>query len=315
MEDGRPGDAARGGLRPLRPDRIGWSVSPDRATAYRSADHRLQHGSPRSDRACASHRRAHRDGRQAHGAGLAACSARHPFRAVESESRQSRLVHDTDARFLYDDKNLYVGVRCFDPEPDKITVSGLEREFNSGIQDGIGLFFDSMHDGQTGFYFATNPVGAHHDFQSSADDAYRNNDWEGVWDVRVTIDDQGWIAEFIVPFKTLRFSNEPNQEWGLNIMRRIRRYNEQPLGAASASLPRGQVFDDRHVDGARKHPSGKKPEDQTVRYLENARHRGHGRVSAFRRRARREMRADRVGHDRLQLHERTSLRLKPISSR
>src|SRR5262245_9118056 len=134
--------------------------------------------------------------------------------------------YDTDARFLYDDKNLYVGVRCFDPEPDKITVNGLEREFNSGIQDGIGLFFDSMHDGQTGFYFATNPVGAHHDFQSSADDQYRNNDWEGVWDVRVTIDEQGWIAEFIVPFKTLRFSTEPDQEWGLNIMRRIRRYNE-----------------------------------------------------------------------------------------
>src|SRR5262245_10907553 len=37
--------------------------------------------------------------------------------------------YDTDARFLYDDQNLYVGVRCFDPEPDKITVSGLEREF------------------------------------------------------------------------------------------------------------------------------------------------------------------------------------------
>jgi Domain of unknown function (DUF5916)/Carbohydrate family 9 binding domain-like len=143
--------------------------------------------------------------------------------------------YDTDARFLYDSQNLYVGVRCFDPEPDKITVSGLEREFNSGIQDGIGLFFDSMHDGQTGFYFATNPVGAHHDFQSSADDAYRNNDWEGVWDVRVTIDEQGWIAEFIVPFKTLRFSDDPNQEWGLNIMRRIRRYNED---SHWAPLPR-----------------------------------------------------------------------------
>jgi len=143
--------------------------------------------------------------------------------------------YDTDARFLYDGQNLYVGVRCFDPEPDKITVSGLEREFNSGIQDGIGLFFDSMHDGQTGFYFATNPVGAHHDFQSSADDAYRNNDWEGVWDVKVTIDEQGWVAEFVLPFKTLRFSNDPNQEWGLNIMRRIRRYNED---SHWAPLPR-----------------------------------------------------------------------------
>jgi hypothetical protein len=42
----------------------------------------------------------------------------------------------------------------------------------------------------------------------------------------VTIDEAGWTAEFIVPFKTLRFSNAPSQEWGLNIMRRIRRFNE-----------------------------------------------------------------------------------------
>ena len=134
--------------------------------------------------------------------------------------------YDTDARFVYDAENLYIGVRCWDPEPDRITVSGLEREFASGNQDGVGLFFDTMHDGQSGFYFATNPVGAHHDYQVSADDGYRNLDWDGVWDVKVTIDESGWSAEFIVPFKTLRFSSAARQEWGLNIMRRIRRFNE-----------------------------------------------------------------------------------------
>jgi hypothetical protein len=143
--------------------------------------------------------------------------------------------YDTEARFLYDAENLYVGVRCWDLEPGRITVSGLEREFASGNQDGVGLFFDTMHDGQSGFYFATNPVGAHHDFQSAADDGYRNNDWEGVWDVRVTVDESGWSAEFVVPFKTLRFSSAIQQEWGLNIMRRIRRFNED---SHWAPLPR-----------------------------------------------------------------------------
>jgi hypothetical protein len=144
-------------------------------------------------------------------------------------------THDTDARFLYDDDNLYVGVRCWDPEPERIILLGLEREFASGNQDGIGIFLDTMHDGQTGFYFATNPGGAHHDFQSSGDDTERNNDWEGVWDVRVAIDDAGWTAEFVIPFKTLRFSTAADQEWGLNLMRRIRRYNED---SHWAPLPR-----------------------------------------------------------------------------
>jgi Domain of unknown function (DUF5916)/Carbohydrate family 9 binding domain-like len=142
---------------------------------------------------------------------------------------------DTDVRILYDDHNLYIGARCWDSDIAHVTVNGLERDFASGNQDGFGIFFDSLHDGQSGFYFATNPVGAHHDFQSSGDDTARNVDWEGVWDVKVTIDDSGWTAEFVIPFKTLRFSSAANQEWGLNMMRRIRRVNED---SHWAPLPR-----------------------------------------------------------------------------
>ncbi len=135
-------------------------------------------------------------------------------------------TEDTDVRFVYDGQNLYIGVRCWDSDSRHLTVNGLERDFASGNQDGVGIFIDSLHDGQSGFYFATNPVGAHHDVQYSGDETHRNVDWEGVWDVKVTVDDSGWTAEFIVPFKTLRFSNAAHQEWGINMMRRIRRVNE-----------------------------------------------------------------------------------------
>src|SRR4029077_6303574 len=69
-------------------------------------------------------------------------------------------------------------------------------------------------------------AGARRDVQIFQDDAQRSVDWDGVWNVRVTADATGWTAEFVIPFKTLRFSNERQQVWGLNILRRVKRKNE-----------------------------------------------------------------------------------------
>ena len=39
-------------------------------------------------------------------------------------------------------------------------------------------------------------------------------------------DDEGWTAEFRIPFKTLRFQGGDAHDWGINFARRIRRKNE-----------------------------------------------------------------------------------------
>ena len=134
---------------------------------------------------------------------------------------------DTEVRFLYDDHNLYVGLRAWDSDPEHMTVTELKEDFDGPQSDTIGIFIDTLHDQKSGFYFGTNPVGARRDFQVFDDDALRNVDWDGVWDVKAVIDESGWMAEYIIPFKTLRFSDSPEQSWGLNILRRIRRKNEE----------------------------------------------------------------------------------------
>ena len=35
----------------------------------------------------------------------------------------------TEARFIYDDENLYVGIICFDSDPEHITVNSLQRDY------------------------------------------------------------------------------------------------------------------------------------------------------------------------------------------
>lgn len=129
----------------------------------------------------------------------------------------------TEARFLYDDDNLYVGVLAYDSGAPVVT--SIVYDFQSGESDNVNIVIDSLHDRRSGFSFTTNPVGGKRDQQLS-NDGQANLDWTGVWDVRASVNSEGWTAEFVIPFKTLRFSKSPFQEWGLNMGRRIMRLNE-----------------------------------------------------------------------------------------
>jgi hypothetical protein len=137
-------------------------------------------------------------------------------------------TEQTEVRFLYDADNLYVGVRCFDSEPDRIVSNEMKRDIQGTNEDGFAIYLDTLHDERTGFFLGINPAGGRRDGQvtDSNDSNLVNYDWNGVWDVKVSRDDQGWAAEFVIPFKTLRFTNSPSQIWGLNMLRRVRRKNE-----------------------------------------------------------------------------------------
>jgi hypothetical protein len=133
----------------------------------------------------------------------------------------------TEVRFLYDDRNLYVGVTCFQSEDVPLVVNELTQDFNFGQSDALNVILDTLHDRRSAFMFMTNPGGARRDGQIANDGAITNIDWDGVWDVKTSRNAQGWIAEFVIPFKTLRFSKSPTQEWGFNLTRAVRRINEE----------------------------------------------------------------------------------------
>ncbi len=132
----------------------------------------------------------------------------------------------TEVRFLYDDDNLYVGVMCFDSQPDHLTSNSLQKDFSGNQSDGVTILIDGLHDRRSGLTFVVNPAGAKRDVQL-ANDGNGNVDWDGVWDVKTKANREGWIAEYLIPLKTLRFSNSPSQVWGLNVTRRVARINEE----------------------------------------------------------------------------------------
>jgi len=155
----------------------------------------------------------------------------------------------TEVRFLFDEKNLYIGIICYDSDPDKILVTQSRRDGDLQDDDSIQIVLDTFKDNQNGFVFGTNPTGVEYDGQVSKEGrsggftsaatsgggsdprAQRgaiggfNLNWDGNWKVQARTTRRGWEAEMEIPFSTLRFA--PGRDvWGLNILRIVRRKNE-----------------------------------------------------------------------------------------
>ena len=142
----------------------------------------------------------------------------------------------TEVRFLYDDENLYVGIKCFDSDGEKgIVVTNVRRDFSPFEGDYFGLLLDTFDNDRDAFVFGVNPRAAKRDGQMAGNGESSNFDWDGIWSVRSKITEEGWQAEMAIPFKTLRFRESERQVWGLNLTRKIRRKNED---AHWAPIPR-----------------------------------------------------------------------------
>ncbi len=135
----------------------------------------------------------------------------------------------TEVAILYDNKNLYIGVWCFDYKPDKIVAQKMKRDFNYGSDDNFKFIIDTYNDERNGYLFITNPNGARFDALIQDNGNSVNRAWDGVWNVKTKMTNKGWFAEFEIPFSTLKFNTKENQIWGINFERNIRRKREQDL--------------------------------------------------------------------------------------
>ena len=50
--------------------------------------------------------------------------------------------------------------------------------------------------------------------------------WNAVWKSAVRRTEEGWVVEMRIPFTMLRFSDTPDQRWGINFRRVIPRLGE-----------------------------------------------------------------------------------------
>src|SRR5690606_25402500 len=73
----------------------------------------------------------------------------------------------TEVRFAFDEDNLYIGIICFDPQPDQIVLTQNRRDGELDNTDSVQILLDTFGDRQLAVIFGTTPTGIEFDAQVS----------------------------------------------------------------------------------------------------------------------------------------------------
>ena len=137
----------------------------------------------------------------------------------------SPATERTEVWVAYDDRALYVAALCHDADPAKIRRRLGRRDSNTD-SDWFAVLIDPYFDKRSGYVFVANPAGAITDAVLS-NDVNEDDSWDGVWENKAAVNDQGWAIEFRIPFNEIRFPKKDDYVWGVNFRRMIRRKNEE----------------------------------------------------------------------------------------
>jgi len=144
----------------------------------------------------------------------------------------------TEFRILFDERSLYVGVWCFDREPERIAAAEMALDGKIDSDDHVAIALDTFLDRRNGYQFRINPNGAREDALIS-NNAELNRNWDGIWTAAASIDGEGWYCEAAIPFQTLIFARG-STVWGLNVARKIPRKIEEDRWSGASDRFRTQ---------------------------------------------------------------------------
>lgn len=142
------------------------------------------------------------------------------------------IKNPTEVRILYDDKNVYFGVFAKDSLGKRgVRMQDLSRDFNGQENDVFGIQIDAQNTKQYAVSFQTTPYGNQQDVQNFNDNN-RDEDWNALWKVRTQRTDEGYFAEFAIPFKSIRYDSPISGvpvAWGITFFRLARRDYEKTV--------------------------------------------------------------------------------------
>lgn len=137
------------------------------------------------------------------------------FMVLPMDNRKA--TEKSEIRMAYDDKNIYLIAIFFNNTKGQNIVESLRRDFSFGKNDNFLLFLDPFNNQTTGFSFGSNAAGAQWDgtmFGGSSIDL----NWDSKWISKVVSDEDKWVFEMAVPFKSIRYKDGV-REWGINFSR------------------------------------------------------------------------------------------------
>lgn len=134
----------------------------------------------------------------------------------------------TEVKIIYDNTAIYIGARMYETSPDKIAREIATRD-NVGNADFIGVIFDTYKDGINGSGFFVTSANSQFDakYAPNPDGNTEDENWNAVWTSKVRIDEKGWTCEMKIPYSALRFAKKDVQTWGMNLIRKRQKVQQQ----------------------------------------------------------------------------------------
>jgi hypothetical protein len=153
-------------------------------------------------------------------------------------------------RVLYDEDHLYVAAEINMRNVDEITAFKLAQGSDIREEDRLKVVLDPYNNKRTGYDFRINANGVREEGLFGTI-GRPNTDWNGIWDGRAQITEEGWTAELAIPFKTLNFDPD-NDVWGISFSLNISGRNEQIAWTSQAHVTRpGSLGEMTGVDRAK----------------------------------------------------------------
>ena len=154
------------------------------------------------------------------------------FKMVEP-SPNSTPTEKTELRILFDKDNLYLGVMCYDLDVSRISANSMVHDGGGDYgwegEDIVRILLDPFQDKRNAYVFFVNPRGGRSDGLAFGEHFSLN--WDGIWDAKGRILQDGWSVEIKIPFKTISF-NPQLTSWGIEHRARNAEKNGKnpPLG-------------------------------------------------------------------------------------
>ncbi len=143
----------------------------------------------------------------------------------------------TRVKILYDERFIYFGFLCYDPQPEKIVARITKRDDGVKADDAIYVLIDTFHDRRNCYFFATNILGTQRDGRIAENGKTTDGTWDGIWKSAGQRTDFGWTVEIAVELSCLKYKPGRNRTWGLNLGRIVPRLLENDYWIGPVESP------------------------------------------------------------------------------
>lgn len=138
----------------------------------------------------------------------------------------ARAPFQTEMKFTFSDKFLYVAVLAYDDE-SRDMINSLRRDFDYERNDNVGINIGPYNDFLNGFFFTMTPKNVQMDGTISNGgvgmEAF-NIYWDNKWYSHVERYPDKWVCELAIPFKSFRYKSDI-KEWNISLDRSDKKRN------------------------------------------------------------------------------------------